>query len=470
MKKLHFLTLLLLFLAFTSCDPNDNDNNNNNNNDNFQENFGSEVSRDFMGRVVDINGDALQGVNIKIGTSTATTDANGVFMIDGANVYQRFAYITATKAGFIDGSRAMVPTSGRNQVRIMMIPSTPIATIASGASSEVSLPSGTKVVFDGAFEDENGNAYSGNVAVSMFHLLPSNANLSELMPGMLYAADQDNNERILQTFGMMNVELRGSGGQKLQIAQGHTAEIEMLIDPSQMASSPSTIPLWHFDEQSGYWKEDGMATKTGNKYVGEVSHFSWWNCDAPFPTVSLTVHLMDTNGNPLSNMIVQLTSYTMNGLSGWTNLDGFVSGMVPSNVTLTLNVLGTGVCSGTILHTMQIGPFSANTTLPDIVVSPSGPVFSTTISGTLVQCDNSGVTNGYVSLISGADFQVAEVTNGSFSFSALSCSPNATFTLQGVDFENLQVTDSISYQYDSPEVFVGNLPACTAVDEYQLST
>ena len=64
-------------------------------------------------------------------------------------------------------------------------------------------------------------------------------------------------------------------GQKLNLKEGHTAEIVVQIDDSQLATAPNTITLWHFDEEKGYWKEDGVATKVGNKYVGEVSHFSW---------------------------------------------------------------------------------------------------------------------------------------------------------------------------------------------------
>jgi hypothetical protein len=35
--------------------------------------------------------------------------------------------------------------------------------------------------------------------------------------------------------------------------------------------------LWSFDEAKGLWKEEGQAIKTGSNYVGDVSHFSFWN-------------------------------------------------------------------------------------------------------------------------------------------------------------------------------------------------
>jgi hypothetical protein len=136
----------------------------------------------------------------------------------------------------------------------MLIPNTPTATITSGANSEVSLPNGTKVKFDGSFKDASGNAYLGNVQVSLYHLKPTNSYLSELMPGSLLASNASGEARVLETFGMLHVELTGSAGEKLNLANGHTAEISIDIDASQLGTSPTTIPLWSFEEREAYVK------------------------------------------------------------------------------------------------------------------------------------------------------------------------------------------------------------------------
>ena len=465
MKKFQFLlALFLLSIAFSSCNPNDDDTTNTNNNNNFSENFGAKADRDFIGQVVDTNNQPIPNVTVKIGTSTIQTDINGVFIINQANVNERFAYITAKKVGFIDGSRAMVPTNGKNNVRIMMIPNTTISTIQSGVSSEVALPSGTKVVFDGAFETETGIAYSGSVAVSMFHLAASNENISSLMPGMLYAQATDGSAKVLETFGMMQVELKGSAGQKLQIAKTHSAQISMPIDASQLATSPSSIPLWHFDEENGYWKQEGVATKIGNNYVGNVSHFSWWNCDAQFPTVTLTVKVVDVNGNPISNLIVGLTY--QNVRTGVTDNNGQVSGLIPANQTLTLNVYSYTQCATLTINTMSIGPFSVNTILPDIVLNTSVDNLTTLVQGNLLKCDNTNVTNGYVSLYSRNQTLLTTVTNGTFSFNTTYCSSATDFKLKGIDYDNLQSTDAITYNFTTPITNIGNLNTCNSITEF----
>jgi hypothetical protein len=468
MKKIAlFVSSLFLILTFSGCNPNDGFSGLGNTNDDiFVQSFGGKVDRDFIGQVVDINNQPVQNVDITIGSETAQTDVNGVFIIKNAEVRERFAYITAKKAGYIDGSRSLVPTSGKNNVKIMLLPNTPVQTIQSAVASEVALPNGTKVAFDGAFQDEAGNAYTGDVTVAMFHLTPSNANISQLMPGMLCGQTADTNKQaVLQTFGMLNVELRGTAGQKLNLAEGHTAEITMDIDASQLATALTSIPLWHFDEAVGYWKQDGEASKVGNKYVGTVSHFSWWNCDTFSSTITLTVTVVDTDGHPIANagvgLVVTATNFTSYVQSTATN--GQVSGLVPANQTITLNIYDT---CGNIISTTTIGPFIANTILPNVVIT-TAMAQDTLVEGSLVKCDNTNVTNGYVILHYGTQSLITMVTSGSFSFTTLVCSTNNNaFTLQGFDYENIQTTGDINYTFTTPVTNIGNITACSTVTEF----
>jgi hypothetical protein len=454
------LSVLFISISFVSCESSDD---NPSNNSNFSSNFGNEINKDFIGRIVDENNNPISSVTIKIGSSTTLTDVNGMFIINGASVHEKFAFISAKKAGFIDGSRSLVPASGVNNVNIMLLPSAPTATVNSGAASEVSLSTGTKVNFDGAFQDENGSSYSGIVQVTLNELKPSNLNLDKIMPGMLYAQGVDNNEKVLETFGMMNVQLIGSSGQKLQIASGHTAQITMDIDATQQATAPTTIPLWHFDEANGYWIEDGTATKTGNKYVGNVSHFSWWNCDYPYNKATLIVNTVDTNGNPVNNVRVDIIQTGSWPRSGYSNASGQVTGIIPANETLTIKAYDT---CGAVLFTSTIGPFAVNSTntIPNIVIPPTS---LTSVVGNLKKCDGSNVSNGYLLMNNnntGNNFTL--ITNGNFSFNAITCATGSAFTLQGYDYDALQTTGVLNFNYVSPITNVGTINACTAVNEF----
>ena len=457
-KKLLILVLLFPFL-FNNCS---NDSGIDGNSAGTPLNFGSNVSKNFTGQIVDESNNPVPNVAITVANKAATTDVNGVFIINNATVSQKFAYVTAKKAGYLDGSRSLVPTNGMNNVKITLLSGTIVGTVNSGATGSISLANGAKVTFDGNFKTEAGIAYSGVVSVIMKHLDPSDVTTADKMPGMLLAQNSNGEERVLESYGMMNIELRGAASQKLQLST--TAQIEMPIATAQLAASPSSIPLWHFDETLGYWKEEGAATKQGTKYVGTVSHFSWWNCDAQFPTVRLTVTVVNSNGTPLANVRVGIrratNSYTVNGT---TNSQGLVSGLVPANETLTMVVFDS---CGNIVSTTTIGPFSADTTLPNLVI-PSSTIQSTLVQGNLLKCDGTNATNGYVLMRYGNQNLLTTVTNGAFSFTMLVCSAtNTAFSLQGFDYDNLQTTNSINYTFTTPTTNVGNITACNTITEF----
>lgn len=457
-KRLLILVLLFPFL-FNSCS---NDSGIDENSVDTPLNFGSEVSKSFTGQIVDESNNPIANVVITVGNKTANTDSNGVFIINNATVHEKFAFIKAKKTGYLDGSRSLVPTVGMNYARITLLSGTIVGTVNSGASGSVSLSNGAKVTFDGNFKTETGASYTGLVSVIMKHLDPSDSSISDKMPGMLLAQNSSGEERVLETFGMMNIELRGSASQKLQIST--TAQLEMPISNSQLASAPATIPLWHFDETLGYWKEEGTATKQGTKYVGTVSHFSWWNCDAQFPTIRLCVTVVNSNGAPLANVKVGIrratNSYMVNG---FTNSQGQVCGLVPANETLTMVVFDS---CGNAVSTSSIGPFSTDTTLPNLVIS-NASIQSTLVQGNLLKCDGTNVTNGYVLMRYGNQNLMATVTNGAFSFTMLVCSATDTaFRLEGFDYDNLQTTNPINFTFTSPTTNVGNITACNSISEF----
>lgn len=345
----------------------------------------------------------------------------------------------------------------------MMISNAPVQTILSGVASEVTLPNGTKVNFDGAFQDESGNAYSGSVQVVMFHLEASNENISSLMPGMLYAEDQNGQEKALETYGMMNVELKGSAGQKLQIANGHTAQITVAIDNTQLATAPNSIPLWHFDEVNGYWKEVGSAQKVGNNYVGEVSHFSWWNYNFPQEMVVLTINLVDSNGNPISSASVGFSLGENYDLYNSSNNLGVVNLLVPANRVFALTIKPTYLC-GTIIGSNQFGPLSVDTVTTLTVNLGDNTAL---ITGNLLSCDNQPVTNGYVVVTRDDGYQfISYVTNGTFNFTAKYCSTNQNFNLKGVDYETATETIISNQIFTSPITNVGTITACNDISEY----
>ncbi len=50
------------------------------------------------------------------------TDHNGVFVLNNASSYANFAFLFATKEGYIQGNRTLIPTpNGTNDIQITLL-------------------------------------------------------------------------------------------------------------------------------------------------------------------------------------------------------------------------------------------------------------------------------------------------------------------------------------------------------------
>ena len=467
------LLVLLTFFCFVGC----NDEPTGGTNDSstptpsmtLAESFGNASNSDFMGRVVDLQNNPVSGAMVQIGNSTTDTDMNGVFIIRDAQVYEKFAYVKVEKAGFLHGSRSVVPTAGINQVQIMLLPQTVTQTVSSGTTATVSLSNGAAVDLSGAYSNADGSDYTGDVQVTLHLLNPTDEDMQQQMPGMLLAENLQNEARMLETLGMVAVELRSETGEKLNLSEGTTATITVPLDPETLVGAPNEIPLWYFDEEKGYWIEEGSATLQGTNYVGTVSHFSFWNCDIPAEYVNICMNITDSNNTPLSNIKVAIESEFNGTRYGITNDSGEVCGIIPANQTLNLQYFLYNICNNIEIPNSSetVGPFSENTTLNIVLDASEIEDYLETITGVFNTCDGNPVVNGYVEGIieDGLGFY-SLVTDGKYEINVLSCNENASISITGYDYDTLQTTSEINYTLTSPVTDLGTLSACNSVEEF----
>ncbi|NQY05517.1 MAG: hypothetical protein HRT68_04740 [Flavobacteriaceae bacterium] len=468
MRKL--TQLYLLALIFVACQNDDNFTNNinsGNTNSNFTENFGHPITSNFIGKVTDQNNNPISNVTISSGGITTFTNQNGVFVLNNVNIYENFGYITAEKEGYILGSRAVVPTpNGTNDIQIRLLKKNVIGTVTSGVESEVSLPNGSKVKFGGEFIDDQGNSYSGNVDVVVHYLQPNNKDTFTEMPGMLLAQDSNNNAQMLETYGMLSVNLYSPNGENLNITQGSPATLELPVDTST-PNAPDTIPLWYFDEVEGYWKEEGFANRVGNTFVAEVNHFTWWNIDLPCNYINYCFYLVRPGNLPITSHMVEIIRNSTDQIifRGEMNIWGEESGLIPANETCTVRVFGSGDCENNVIHEEIIGPF--NTDVLDFIFVPENPdVLNTTIHGVFNDCLGNPVTNGYINLWNDHYDVLINVTNGEFSYDMNFCIDE---TLNMIAYDNISgmSTEITSFDLISPEVNLGTLSSCNQISDME---
>ncbi len=132
-----------------------------------------------------------------------------------------------------------------------------------------------------ALVDDHGNPPTGNVSIAM-----STVDLSspEQMPGDYSVVMPDKSTKVMQSYGAGSVEIT-AGGKRYNLKSGVTAKVAIPVDPMQIQAGgalPPSIPLLHYDDQMGAWRQDGLlslVTTPSPAYVATVKHFSYVNSD-----------------------------------------------------------------------------------------------------------------------------------------------------------------------------------------------
>jgi hypothetical protein len=422
------------------------------------------ITATVAGRITNELGEPVKGAMVTAGSASAMTDVNGIFEISNASLKDQAAFIKVDKAGYFTGSRTFrAKQSQKHYVEIQLLPKTTIGTINASTGGTINVSNGSVITLpaNGVVLKSTGAAYTGTVNVAMTWIDPTSASLATQMPGDLRGVDESNRENGLTSYGMLGVELEGAGGEKLQIATGKKAQLKFPLPAAIQGNAPATIALWSFNETTGLWKQEGTATKVGTKYEAEVSHFSFWNCDAPFQLTTFTATLKDQNGNPLKHVLVKIKRMPGSGwfTTGWafTDSSGVVHGLIPKNEALILEVYTTSNCA-TPVHSQNIGPFTSPATMNITVNISSASSF--TISGTAQNCSGAAVTDGFAEVKMGFQVYRAPIVNGAFSVSFNNCTSTQQVHYFIVDNTGGQQSTPVTTTINAGNTDVGVINAC----------
>jgi hypothetical protein len=417
----------------------------------------------ISGFVTDENDAPVSGAMVKIGTQTISTDGYGYFEAGNVEVSKNAATVTVTQPGYFPGIRTfMAATDKNNFVRIKLLPKTNSGNISAANGGSVMLTNGLKIALpaDAVVNATSGVAYTGTINVAAQWIDPTGADRDLIMPGDLRAIDAGDNMKLLTTYGMTAVELTGSAGEKLQVAPGKKAMLTMPLPASIAGTAPATIPLWHFDETRGLWIEEGSAVKVGNTYEGEVSHFSFWNCDVPNNYVQIDMTVKTPGNQPVQFAQVKITDLANNQSAiGYTDSAGYVSGAVPSNANLKVEIFY-GYSCGVPLHTQTVASSNSNLSLGTVTITNTTSLSN--LTGTVTNCGGAPVTNGVIFLNTTGQYLRYNLSNtGGFNIPYYLCnSTSVAATIIVEDYTALQQSAEIQHTIVSGLNALGTIQAC----------
>lgn len=429
------------------------------------------VTSTLAGQVIGADRQGIAGVAIRVGNLTTTTDERGYFLLRDARVNARGTYIRADKAGYFPGSDRLYPLNGGAHFStIQLLPQAVAGLFSAAAGGTVSME-GASVEFPaGAIADAQGNPYAGQVTVMGRWLDPAAPDLHEFMPGNLFGLRTDGRPAAMATFGMLAVELYGAAGQPLQMAQGQQATLRIQVPADLRTKAPAQIPLWHFDEAAGVWIEEGSANLQDGQYVGQVSHFTYWNLDVPTntPLVFVSGCVVLPDGSPVANVSISVVNAD-NGLTyvvAQTDAAGQFGGLIPSGVPLVFRIADQ--CG--FVQSFTVSPLSSDIKLECFVINASSTL---AISGQVVGCDGQGIANAAVSIqyaASGYAHQILSDATGQFSTAISTCASLTSASITAYDISNLSISEPQTHDLTNGDVSLGEVAVCdNPLEEYFVS-
>ena len=403
--------------------------------------------------------EAISDVTITIGSASTLTDENGNFTLKNIDIKERGSFLKASKEGYFHNSSFVTSKlNSDNYIPMTLLEKKSFIAVDSDNGGSASFPSGAKLDFPpAAFTTLSGEPYTGSVNVYSTWLDPTSPDLVNMMPGDLRAINVNQDNRLLESYSMIGVELESESGAQLKVKEGVNVMVTFPIPSDLISSAPENIPTWHFDEDTGFWMEEGSATKQGNVYIGEVSHFTFWNCDIPKTFVFLDGFIKQ-RGIGMPFVKVKITSLDDASCAvGHTNSEGLYSGLIPDNELLKIEVYDD--CDG-IVYSAEIGPFTEDVTLQDIDLILDNASYIT-YNGILQDCDGNPVQDGYVFFSSNTISTTVEVqTDGTFEASIFKCEGDQ-ISIFGYDRTANQSTNVTTILFTNLDIFdLGILNTC----------
>jgi hypothetical protein len=258
----------------------------------------------FGGGVVGADGPVLSGAQVEVNGRRTRTDAAGRFVLHVVEAdryvlnirHPGYSLVSRIYDNSVSGGLwEMIPASV-----VVRDPTLPIDVIderqrgdCPGALSDRKGPnreptrstcgSGFRISMPAdALVDAAGNPPTGSVQVEVSTI---DLRAPEAMPGDYGAVSTTGAETRMESFGAGTVEIR-SGGREYNLRPGVLADIAIPIEADRLAVAPAAIPLLQYDEQRGLWIEEGVLSRAGDRYVGQVAHFSAINADLEFTNYS----------------------------------------------------------------------------------------------------------------------------------------------------------------------------------------
>lgn len=263
-----------------------------------------------------VDGTPLSGIEVQVGSHIATTTAAGTYSVSVGDALPERVVVNIKGNGFsTTGETIDIPHNETATLDIDMLPVAFTGTFNPAQAITAKVVNSPAQVFIEAnsLVDETGSFPTAGDVTAI--LTPIDPSLDiDLMPGDMTVETGEP----IQSFGALTAEFTNTAGNQLNLASGKTATIRIPASDKGIGT-PATIPLYYYDNEQGFWVEEGSATlvtdASGTYYEGTVQHFSTWNADILFDSIGIKGCVQDETGSKVANALVNMEGSNYNGMA-----------------------------------------------------------------------------------------------------------------------------------------------------------
>ena len=426
-----------------------------------------EIEGRLVGYVFDQSDNPISNATVSTLNDQTTTNEFGVFALQNTIFDPQGTFVRVEKDEYLMGSDMVYPSEdGGATAKIQLLPITNESTFDASDGGTIEIQGGGSITFPpSSLIRSSGSIYDGVVKSTIYRLSPNDIHFGNQMTGGLLGIDSKGRHRVLSTFGMLAIELRGFDNQKLRIKSDKVAELIFPIDDELIGSLENNVPAWSFDAQDGLWHEKGSSTLDNNHFSVSIDALGFWNLALPSSISQVCGRLIYDNTLPAKNYVVQVKNNKLVSRIGITDQDGYFCGKLPMGENLKFEVLHP-FCAE-VIKEIEIGPFEAVGTIGDVVLDVSEEYLSGTI-----ECAGEASSNSTLIIESGGIVSLNYPNaDGSFEINIVEilCGSNGTFSLFAYDNVQEQVSEPIELTADVSESIRLELCAdnCTVVGEFR---
>jgi hypothetical protein len=353
------------------------------------------VNASLHGRVIDENGEGIQGLLVMMEGQTQTTGLGGFFSFNNVPMNKNGAVVRVQANGFFQASkRILTQLNSDNYITLVLTEEQPIAISGTDLSFlgfqtldgvHLSLSSSQDLV------NSAGAVVSGTMQLSVLHFDLLTIEGNRALPGSIAAVDLLNREQALKIISAATVNLVDLTGAPVQFAGGKTATLSLPIPENMLASVPNEVPMWFLEDSTGLWREEGSAVKSSQQYSGNIKKLGTWAFGFPSDPIAISGKLVAANGALLSNAEIWITSENIGCGQVFTDAVGRFAAIAPAG--LPLSMFTKAACANT--PTFLLGVLGLNTDIYLGELDVDASVYNAVhVSGSILGCD--GLTDeGY---------------------------------------------------------------------------